>query len=153
LLLDAAVLVLEVLPLGAWLLLLAAYNAGSADRAALPLWFLASIFALCALIARALRTRPALAAVSCVAICLLLLPVAARISPSLYGALPGGPLDTSWLEALNGDIASVAPRLTSGLGLVLLLAYLGWRGAVLGGGAPAFASVLRRFQLSTGALV
>jgi hypothetical protein len=154
LLLAAALLLLDLLPIEAWLLILAGAYAGGIARAALPFAFLVAAFLASALVARVLRRSPALlSSLAVLALVALLLPVAMRVSPAAYGDVPGGPLDTTWLVVLANDLTSDGSRWNVVFSLAALLALLGWRGAVFGRGLPGTEAVLGRFKVSAAGVV
>ncbi len=127
------VLTLEVLPLAAWLVLLAAYSSGNLTRTTIPLWLVAGCiaaawalrrFAAGALDALGTKVYAALLAVEFL--------IVARVSPDLYGQVGGGAFDARWLGMVGPDIISGSPRVGAALLLLMLLVYLCWRGLSLG---------------------
>lgn len=84
----------------------------------------------------------------------LLYLLALRVSPAAYGNDGAGFLDVSWVGG-QGAAALESPEAISNLiPLLLLLAFLWWRGTVLASAMPSSASTaLRRFGISFGLLL
>lgn len=144
-----AALALEAAPVQAWLVVYPSTLRDSGSAAAAPFWLVAGIMALFA------YTRwkaSGLGAVALVGAWLLAAGIAflalARFSPLLFGLSPEPLYSLDWLIAWwNGEVNS-----TAFAPLIALMLYLGWRGSVLGGSAPAFSQVSRRFGIGMGAL-
>jgi hypothetical protein len=147
-------LLLEALPVAAWLQTLAAYTVRDPSQAALPLWYLLVTLAVAAGVGRVIGRRGVAAMLRASApLWALGALVGWRISPAGYAALPGGLLDLSWLGALGSDVVTGAPRLASLLGLLLLGAYLWWRGLRAGAGGFHVEGVLATLRGSLIAVI
>lgn len=148
-----ASMLVELLPIEAWLLVFAGYQGVSVDRAAVPFWALLAAMALAWWIARRARDasqRKAFAAgvVPFIVAYFVLL----RVSPSAYGDQRGF-FDLSWLGALAGDFATSSHREDALFGLLLLLMLIWWRGTALGVDLESHSGNLRRFTLFMGGLL
>lgn len=143
-------LALEVAPLQAWLDVYPITQPGGVSQPAAPFALTLSLFALFAL-ARRLSTRYGAIAVvgawlfaACIALVALM-----RFSPWMFGGSPEPFYSLRWLSVLmvgNFDPSPIVP-------LLALVAYIGWRGTVIGGSAPAVSRVSRRFAIGLSALV
>lgn len=125
--------------------MLAGYDGNTPDQAAAPFWYLFLVMALAWLIGRRAhgyisRRTVILSLLPLLALYLILL----RISPAEFGALGAGPLDFSWLGAQAVAFFNRPGRPTGFVMLLLLLAFLWWRGMALASYASA-APALRRF--------
>jgi uncharacterized protein DUF4129 len=145
-----ALLALEVAPLQAWLDMYPTTQQGGNPQPAAPFAMTLVIFALFAL-ARRLSSRFGVAAVVgawLLAACIALVAVI-RFSPWMFGGSTEPLYSVDWFGALatgNFDPSPIAP-------LLALVAYVGWRGTVIGGPAPAISRVSRRFAIGLSALV
>ncbi len=70
------------------------------------------------------------------------------LSPTAYGATPGGLLSFTWLSRLLQDAVSDSPRFNTLFSIAPIVAYLGWRGMALGASPPKIEPTLRRYTLS-----
>lgn len=143
----AAVVLLEIVPVAAWLLTIAGLSSSGIEGTAAPFWFL--ILALVAFGVLAARLSAhgeivRIVAASCLGLALLAL--ALRVSPSMYGNVPEGVFGAAWLHALATDLATGSSRLGAVALLFLLIAYLAWRGILLGREMPDTDAVLDRFK-------
>lgn len=148
-LLVALLALLEVAPLEALLLMYAAASATPLSQAFGPLWLIVATLLVFALARWRLERRGA----GLVALTSLLIGAGAfvlfvALSPTAYGATPGGLFSARWLLQLQGDIALDAPRVNGLLSIAPFVAYLGWRGLTLGGPLPRVETTLRRFTIS-----
>jgi hypothetical protein len=145
---------LELLPVEALLIVVAAGDGVVISEVALPLWY--GILVIVAGRLLGLRLRPsgsatvaALTAPLVLASWALLL----QVSPAEYGSTAGSPLDVTWLGTFVADVASGSDRAGHALGLLLLLAYLWFRGVRLGTRPPLLDDVLRRFKVGMAVLI
>ena len=146
-------MLVELLPIEAWLLVFAGYQGVSIDQAAVPFWALFAAMALAWWIARRTRDAGQRAALSAgVVPFILAYLVLLRVSPAAYGG-EGGPLDVSWLGTLASDFATSSHREGNLFGLLLLLILVWWRGTALGADPEAHSGNLRRFALFMGGLL
>lgn len=146
-------MLVELLPVEAWLLVLAAYAGLPVDQAAVPFWALLAAMAFAWVLAYRTRGTGPKAMMSREAIPFLLTYVVLlRVSAAAYGGV-GGVLDFSWLGALMSDFATSAPRVSALFGLLFLLAAIWWRGTAMGADFEAASGNLRRFTLCMVALL
>lgn len=145
---------METLPVAAWLYTAAAFLTGDSGHVALPLWYL--VGATCAALAIGRWLRRAAAGM----VLLVALPfflgaevVAWRVSPAGYAGVPGGPFDLSWVGALGDDLLAGASHVADLLGLAVLTGYLWWRGLRLGRAVLAVETVRRTFAFSLAAVI
>lgn len=137
----------ELLPIEAWLLVLAGYDSYPPDQAAAPFWYLFLVMALAWIIGRRAhghlsRKTTIVSLLPLLALYLILL----RISPSEFGGFGAGPLDFSWIGAQAPAFFSRPGRPTALITLMPLLAFLWWRGMALASPSTT-ASALRRFVM------
>src|SRR5262249_39978679 len=124
---------LETIPVAAWLETGATLQVGDPNQTALPFWLLVLVMLLAALISRAsARMRPIAALLVGAPVYLVCLVVAVGISPSAYGPVVEGPFDTAWILALGSDLFNGTARTGAVFGLAIVLAYLWWRGLYRG---------------------
>ena len=145
---------LELLPVEAVLIVIAAGDGVVISDVALPLWYGILLVVLARLIGLRLRrsgsvTVAALTAPLVVASWVLLL----RIPPAEYGPTSTSLSDVTWVRTLVGDVASGSDRAGHALGLLLLVAYLWFRGVRLGTRPPLLDDVLRRFKVGMAVLI
>lgn len=148
-----ASMLVELLPIEAWLLVFAGYQGVSVDQAAVPFWALLAAMALPWWIARRAHDasqRKAFAAgvVPFIVTYFVLL----RVSPAAYGG-EGGFFDLSWLGSLASDFATSSHRGGALFGLLVLLLLIWWRGTALGTDLESYSGNLRRFTLFMGGLL
>jgi hypothetical protein len=144
-----ALLVMEAAPTQAWLIVYAAAQLGDVNQTAAPFWLTVVVLSLFAAARWFLARFGAFAIVgSWILSAVVAVLALARFSPLMFGSESLPLFSFSWLGVLfNGDADY------SGLaGLILLMGYLGWRGSSLGGPAPAFSRISRRFGIGLGAL-
>lgn len=147
-------MLVELLPVEAWLLVFAAYEGLPVDQAAAPFWALLAAMALAWEIARRTRGDGQRAALSVgVVPFLLAFLLLLRVSPAAYGDTASGPFDLSWLGTLANDFATNSPRVSALFGLLILLALIWWRGTALGADPESNSGNLRRFTLFMGGLL
>ncbi|MGZ3600258.1 MAG: DUF4129 domain-containing protein [Ktedonobacterales bacterium] len=147
-----ALILVEMLPVEAWLIVFAGGVHGSIANVSAPLWFLVAAMTLAWAVAWRFE-RFGVGRVLLVSTPLLLLAwvTLLRISPSAYGAAPLR-LD-GVLDPLLADVAHGVHHFSDDMALTALLAYVWWRGLVLGSKPPSHDEVLRRFQWSLAAFL
>jgi hypothetical protein len=145
-----ALLALEVVPVYAWLVVVAAYG-GGADQAAIPLWLLALVgvgyWRIGGISARWGRAAATLLAI--------LLGGAAALLAIGLAATAGEParlFDGAWLMGYLDQLALGGSTVSVSVLTVLLFAFLGWRAMASGLRAPDVSGVKRRFAFSFSAL-
>ncbi|MEO7002029.1 MAG: DUF4129 domain-containing protein [Ktedonobacterales bacterium] len=148
-LVAVALVLLEALPVQAWLLAMGAYTGGGVSQAAFPFWWTLALLGAFWLIGRIGRNWPFIAPLMLAVLLgiggfLLSLP----LSPSAYAAD-----GSAWQLALRDDLATGAPHLGNLLALAVLIAYLGWRGFSRGLRKSAYEASLRLFIVGMVALV
>ncbi len=153
-----AAIALETIPVSAWLFVVAAAN--QAPRSTpLPFWWI-FVFVLAAWgIAATLRripqdrrwTRRAEAALRTLMIVgwLVTVVLSLLVSPVAYRGMPL----TQLLVVVSSDLSTGAGRLGSDAGLALLVAYLWWRGLLLGRLPLARERLYKRFLIGLAALM
>jgi hypothetical protein len=154
--LTAALIGLDLLPLYALLLVAAGFAAGDIGRPALPFTYLAAASATFTLTGRLLRRLPVVASIAAgILVGFGLLIVAIAVSPAAYGDMPGGLLGGAWAERLVSDLATDSSPINSflTLGVLVLILVLGFRGVALGRDTPDIDSVLNLLKVSLGAIV
>jgi hypothetical protein len=147
-----ALLALEVIPVYAWLVVVAVYAGGGVDQAAIPLWLLALValgywwigrrsarwwYGLETLLAAALWVGASLLA----------------IALAYFTSAPSTVLDFSWLSGLENDLVAHGSAVSRALLIVAIFAYLGWRAVSTGRRLPDVSGAKRRFTFSFSALV
>ncbi|HEX8032423.1 MAG TPA: DUF4129 domain-containing protein [Ktedonobacterales bacterium] len=142
-----ALILVEMLPVEAWLIVFAGGVRGSIANVAAPLWFLVLVMTLAWAVAWRFE-RLGVGRVLLVSAPLFLLAwlTLLRISPSAYGAAPlhlNGVLDPLLIDLTHG-----VRHFSDCIALTALLAYVWWRGLMLGSKPPSHDDVLRRFQWS-----
>ena len=145
---------MEVIPVEAILVVLSGYNSLNILETPAPFWFLLGTLLLASAIGRFLvgASPQRLVAVS-LPFFLFASLLLIRISPSAYGSSGSTFFDWSWLQSFGQDIANHTPEATAIPPLLLLLAYIWWRGLRLGGDPPDHPTVMNRFKLGMIALV
>jgi hypothetical protein len=146
----AAQLLLELLPVEAVVIVAAGFSGQDITGEPMPFWFLLGIFLLASGLGRYLigiRLQRLLVISSPLFVLSALLLI--RISPALYGSSGNGFFDWSWMYSFASDFAnhSALPP------LLLLLAYIWWRGLKLGGDPPDHPIVMRRFKYGMIAII
>ncbi len=148
-----ASMLVELLPIEAWLLVLAADQGVPVNQAAAPFWALLAAMALAWGVAHRMRDASRNAALSAgVVPFLLTYLVLLRVSPAAYGNT-GNVFDLSWLGTLASDLATSSHRLGALFGLLLLLGIIWWRGSALGTNPTSTSGNLRRFALCMAGLL
>jgi hypothetical protein len=154
LILAAALLLLEALPLEAWLLVFTGAEGLPAGRTPLPVWLMVGALGLAWYVGRRSRGRgKAILVALAVPLFFVTLMALFRFSPAAEGDVPGGIVDTTWLNALGAEFANGTSRLGAMFWLSLLLVALWRRGILLGTDTPAYHEVLRHFKWGTIATV
>lgn len=151
-----ALILVEMLPVEAWLIVFAGASHVGIARVATPLWYLVLVMALaCAVAWRFERFGTGRVLLVSAPLLLVALLTLVRISPSAYGSVPlrltGG--GAGVLDPLLADLAHGLRQFGSDLGLTLVVAYVWWRGLMLGSRPPSFDEVVRRFQWSMVAFI
>lgn len=142
---------LEIIPVYAWLVILAAYGSGGADQVGVPLWALVLV----ALAYWGIGTASARLGRFVTTLLALLLGVSAALSVIGLGSNAqdaASPLDFTWLARLGADLAGNGPAVSSLLMVAAIFAYVGWRAASIGRRLPDVSGVRMRFALSFSAL-
>jgi hypothetical protein len=146
----AALLLLEALPVQAWLVL---FGPGEALAAA-PLWYVLLVLIVARTFSLRFGARGVLPAfLMSLPVVLAALTLLVRISPAAYGGVASSPLDTAWLAVLAQDVVTGSVRLRAAFWLLPLLLYVWWRGLVLGSDSGSLPVVHRRFRVGMAALV
>jgi hypothetical protein len=151
--LPLAAIILEALPVSAWLQLGAAWLANDAAQVLLPTWGIIAFLLAAFGISRWLAAHPSLTRWPTVLISLgwvlsLLLAWYFRFYTPV-GAL----WQSAWLVTLLADLQAGSGQFAGVLGMVLLLTYLWWRGLHLGRASIEFDEVSLRFKLGAAAVV
>lgn len=148
---------LEALPVLAWLETTATLYAGTPALAAEPFWFVYSSVLAAALLGTLYRRQslPPAAASALVSVGWLAgLLVALRVSVSAYaGVSPNTALSLGWLAQVPQDVLAGSERVLAGVGLVLLYAYLWWRGLRLGREGATYDRLFLAFRVGLAAIV
>jgi hypothetical protein len=150
----AAQLLLELLPVEAVLIVVAGYGGQDITAEPIPFWFLLGTFLLASGLGRYLigiRLKRLLVISSPLYVISALLLI--RISPALYGSSGNGFFDWSWMYSFGSDFANQSPTVAALPALLLLLAYIWWRGLKLGCDPPDYSMVMRRFKYGMIAIV
>jgi hypothetical protein len=150
----AVQLLLELLPVEAVVIVAAGYSGQDITEQPMPFWFLLGIFLIASGLGRYLigiRLQRLLVISSPLFVVSALLLI--RISPALYGSSGNGFFDWSWMYSFGSDFANHSPAVTALPALLLLLAYIWWRGLKLGGDPPDYSTVMRRFKYGMIAIV
>jgi hypothetical protein len=149
-----ASLLLELLPVEAVLVVAAGLNSQNGLVLPVPPWFLAGTLVLAFGIGRFLiganAQRLLVISLPFMVLTALLL---IRVSPAAYGSTGRGFFDWSWIFAFGQDFADQASRSSALIPLLLLLAYLWWRGLRLGGDTPDHQTVMNRFKYGMIAMI
>ena len=147
-LLFGALVAIEAAPVSAWLVVYAAAESGDIRLTAAPFWLIVGILDIFALARwRVKRLRPLLIGVALVACWVISLLALINLSPLAYVASSASP-SSLWGQGALSSSESLDTIINFGL----LTVYLGWRGIALGGGAPPFSRVTRRFSISMATL-
>ncbi len=145
----ALLTLLETLPIEAAILTYTAANNESLDQAFGPFWLIVGTLLLFALARWLVGARhPAWTFCAALLIGMLTATLFAALSPTAYGSVPGGVFSSNWINELITDATLDAPRFNGLFVIVPVVAYLGWRGLVLGGALPKIDTTLRRFMIS-----
>ncbi|HLZ20788.1 MAG TPA: DUF4129 domain-containing protein [Ktedonobacterales bacterium] len=139
----------ELLPIEAWLLVLAGTVGDPPNQAAVPFWYLCVLMgAACGFSYRARGKRGSHFLIADFVPFVALYLLALLVSPAAFGSESAGFLDFSWISARGGAVFD-RPDITANLiALFLLLAFLWWRGTVIASSVPATSTALRRFGIS-----
>lgn len=137
---------LETLPIFCWLLMLAAYDSGDPNRAAMPFWWMWLLFFciywLGVLFLRGTEDDPRRRRMSTL---LLTIAVVALGTLSL--------LVTYWLSPTAMSVLASASETGSPVALALLVAWLWWRGLLLSRGRVTRERMYRRFIVALGVTI
>jgi hypothetical protein len=147
----AAQLLLELLPVEAVVIVAAGYSGQDITAEPVPFWFLLGTLLLASGLGRYLigiRLQRLLLISSPLYVLSALLLI--RMSPALYGSSGNGFFDWSWVYSFGSDLANHSPAVA---GLLLLLAYIWWRGLKLGCDPPDYSMVMRRFKYGMIAII
>jgi hypothetical protein len=150
--LACTLLALELIPIYAWLVILAVYGGGADGQAAIPLWLLTfATLGYWQIGARSAGGRRILGALGAIAlgVCASLLAIALA---SLSNA-PVNLSDLSWLTGLGEDLVANGPSASRALLIVAILIWLGWRALSIGRRLPDVNGAKIRFAYSFGALL
>lgn len=149
----ALLTLLEVLPIQACLLIYAA-GTTSMSNAFGPLWLIAAVLLMFALVRRKVGDR------STVLVTILSVFVGAcgcilftALAPTAYGEVAGGPFSMGWVNALHQDAAHDTARFNGLFSIPPFVAYLGWRGLTLGAGFPRTYVTLRRLAIGLSVII
>lgn len=151
-----ALILVEMLPVEAWLIVFAEGVNGGIARVAAPLWYLVLVTALAWAVAWRFE-RSGIGRVLLVSAPLFVLALVTllRLSPSSYGTEPldltGG--GSHALDPLLVDLKHGVRQFSSDVALTLLVMYVWWRGLMLGSTPPQQDDVSRRFQWSMAAFL
>jgi hypothetical protein len=151
--LAAALLLLEVLPVEAWLLVLAGTTPTGLSAVAIPFWFLICALVVAWALRHAAPRRGSRLRRASIFVFLATYLALLRVSPATYGHVATGPFDPSWLAALANDFTTGSGRLFDGFGLLLALVYVWWRGSALGQSNMEAQNVLLRFRIGLGVML
>ncbi len=151
--LAAALLLLEALPVEAWLLILAGTTPTGLSAVAVPIWFLIVVLVVAWAMRHAAPRRGSRLRRASFLVFLATYLALLRVSPATYGHVASGPFDPTWLATLANDFNVGSGRLFDGVGLLLALVYLWWRGSALGQGRMQTQNVLLRFRVGLGVML
>jgi hypothetical protein len=143
----AVQLLLELLPVEAVVIVAAGYSGQDITAEPMPFWFLLGTLLLASGLGRYLigiRLERLLVISSPLFVLSALLLI--RISPALYGSSGNGFFDWSWMYSFGSDFANHGSAVAALPPLLLLLAYIWWRGLKLGSDPPEYSVVMRRFR-------
>ncbi|HEX8733150.1 MAG TPA: DUF4129 domain-containing protein [Ktedonobacterales bacterium] len=144
---------LEVLPIQAAALVVAG-STGFLDQEFGPFWLIVAVLLVFALARwRIGGSHPVWVTLAFLPIGALAIALFVRLSPTAYGAAPGGILSTAWLNQLSVDAAYNTQRFNGLFSIIPLVVYLGWRGIALGGSLPRIETALRRYMLSLAVVI
>jgi hypothetical protein len=145
-----ALICLEAVPAQAWLVVYAAAQLHNLQATAAPFWLVCVVIALFAVARRRLDHYGAAPRLGSWVFCAIVSIFAlARFSPLMYGD-PRYPLNSlAWFDALFSGRFSPSAL----IGLILLVAYLGWRGNAAGATYLQYSAVARRFWLALAATI
>ena len=147
-----ALLALEVIPVYAWLVVLAVYAGGGVDQAAIPLWLLAlTALGYWWIGRRSARWWYGLETLFAIALCVGASLLA--IVLAYFASSPSTVLDLSWLTGLENDLVANGSAVSRAVLIVGIFAYLGWRAVSIGRRLPDVSGAKRRFTFSFAALV
>ncbi|HET9112014.1 MAG TPA: DUF4129 domain-containing protein [Ktedonobacterales bacterium] len=145
---------LETLPIEAALLTYTATSSESLDQAFGPFWLIVGMLLLFALARWRIGARhPTWTVCAALLIGVLTAALFVALSPTAYGSVPGGVFSSNWINQLITDATLDAPRFNGLFVIAPVVAYLGWRGLVLGGSLPKIETTLRRFMISLAVVV
>jgi Domain of unknown function (DUF4129) len=140
---------LELIPVQALLLTYAGVTQFSLADIFGPLWLIATALLAFALIRWRLgELHPAWIALVSLVVALIAAAGFVILSPTAYGAIPGGPFSPNWINQLVLDATLDTQRFNGLFFIVPMVIYLGWRGLTLGAPPPRIEPTLRRFTIS-----
>ncbi len=126
-----ALLALEVIPVYAWLVVIAVYAGGGIDQAAIPLWLLAlTALGYWWIGRRSARWWYGLETLFAIALCVGASLLA--IVLAYFASSPSTVLDLSWLTGLENDLVANGSAVSRAVLIVGIFAYLGWRAVSTG---------------------
>jgi hypothetical protein len=141
-----------VIPVYAWLVVIAAYAGGGVDQAAIPLWLLAlTTLGYWWIGRRTARWWYGLETLFAIALCIGASLLA--IVLAYFASSPSNVLDLSWLTGLENDLVAHGSAVSRAVLIVGVFAYLGWRAVSTGRRLPDVSGAKRRFTFSFAALV
>jgi hypothetical protein len=149
-----AQLLLELIPVEAVIVVVASYNGRDITQEPVPFWFLLATLLLASGVSRYLigiSLQRLLVVISPLLILSALILI--RISPAVYGLSGNGFFDWSWIYSFGQDFADHSPAVVALPPLLLLLAYIWWRGLRLGSDPPDYSTVMRRFKFGMIAII
>ena len=145
----ALLTLLETLPIQAALLTYTAANGIALDQTFGPFWLILATVLLFALLRWRLGSHhPAWVVSGTLLIGLLTAALFVALSPTAYGSTAGSIFSFNWLAQLGADATIDSARFNGLFAIAPIVAYLGWRGLVLGGPLPKINTTLQRFMIS-----
>lgn len=141
-----------MIPVYAWLVVIAVYAGGGIDQAAIPLWLLAlTALGYWWIGRRSARWWYGLETLFAIALCIGASLLA--IVLAYFASSPATVLDLSWLTGPENDLIANGSAVSRAVLIVGIFAYLGWRAVSIGRRPPDVSGAKRRFTFSFAALV